>query len=239
MAKPIQIKKQVYVIMPYGNDDNRDNHDQYDKVFNSIIKPAAQKAGYKKKNQIFREIDLNGEGGIFPIKIVRHIAESEIVIADLSDNRANVFYELGISHVFHKSTTVLICNRTTTLASDIDKQSVLFYGVNIDTLANDIEKISAAIKKRRQTMLQESDCDDTADNVVHLSTDIPWIHLADALKTPENPILLQHDNERLNRKVKELEDKIHELERSSTTPKISSESFIADEDWIKSLNPRE
>ena len=95
-----------YVVMPYGGDDPA-LHAKFEAIYENIIRDAAKSAGFKEE-EIIRE-DHGGDAGAITRNIVNHIKNADIVIADLTGGNPNVHYELGISHVFLKSSTVLIC----------------------------------------------------------------------------------------------------------------------------------
>ena len=97
-----------YVMMPYGG-DNQERHDFFQGVFESIIVAAAEKARFARSD-VIRE-DHKGEPGTIMRNIVNHVSHCDVIIADLTNKNANVFYELGMSHVLHKGSTVLICEQ--------------------------------------------------------------------------------------------------------------------------------
>jgi len=66
----------------------------------------------------------------FVNKIIRMIDESELVIADITGNNPNVFYEIGVSHT-KKIPVILISGETPReLPSDIRHIDCLFYNNN-------------------------------------------------------------------------------------------------------------
>ena len=67
-----------------------------------------------------------------------------MVLADLSLENPNVFYELGIRHVMSPSGTVLMCRKGTTLPFDVGHQRVIFY--DFDGAALDWEEVENTVK---------------------------------------------------------------------------------------------
>jgi tetratricopeptide (TPR) repeat protein len=74
----------------------------------------------------------------------KDLRDRAVVLADLSLENANVFYELGIRHVMSPSGTVLICRKGTTLPFDVGHQRVIFY--NFDGAALDWEEVENTVK---------------------------------------------------------------------------------------------
>jgi hypothetical protein len=98
----------------------------YREVFDYAIKPACEKAGFrclradyplKAGNIIEHTIDL--------------IFETDVVIADISLAKPNVFYELGIAHALEKQ-VVMICEKGTELPFNITTYRVVFYRLGIE-----------------------------------------------------------------------------------------------------------
>lgn len=85
-----------FVISPIGSEGSevRANADQ---VFDYIICPALEPLGYKVERA-----DKISESGLITTQIVERIVSSDLVVADLTDLNANVFYELAIRHVTGK-----------------------------------------------------------------------------------------------------------------------------------------
>lgn len=152
MTKPI-----CYAIMPYGGkDENLQNH--FAEVFQLYIKTPAETCGY----EVIRE-DYDGRTGPIPTSIIKHIAESDLVIADVStvgDLRQpnfNVAYELGIRHAMVKRGTILIRNADDReSAFDIRQIKTIKYGKTLLTTQNEI--VTAISKLQSQS---------EADNEVH------------------------------------------------------------------------
>ncbi|MCI0692793.1 DUF1566 domain-containing protein [candidate division KSB1 bacterium] len=77
--------KLCFVIMPFSED--------FQNVYWEAIKPACNKAGF----EALRVDELEGVYNINQ-KIIEHIFDSDAIIADLTNWRPNVFYELGIEY---------------------------------------------------------------------------------------------------------------------------------------------
>ena len=96
---------------------------QYDELFEDVIKPVCGDLGV----EAYRASDIYRPGVIVQ-DIIQGLAESWVVIADITPANPNVFYELGYSHALNKP-TVLLANRDETdrLPFDLSGFRVIFY----------------------------------------------------------------------------------------------------------------
>jgi hypothetical protein len=113
-----------FVICPIG-DDNSPERVWSDKILKYIIEPVA-----KPEYEVVRA-DKISDPGMIPTQIIRYLKEAKIVIADLTFNNPNVFYELAIRHVTKKPYIQLIrsgdkipfdtaTNRTIRIGTDVE-----------------------------------------------------------------------------------------------------------------------
>jgi len=142
--------KKCFVIMPYGGDDEIKQR-RFKGVFESIISPAARMAGYEPKRS-----DIAGEPGSITQDIVRDLANSDIVVADLTDANPNVFYELGVRHAFMKGSTVHIIDQAHQLPFDVRGYRAIEYSTDLGQVSEAVARIAEQIKKR-QTQSAHSD----------------------------------------------------------------------------------
>lgn len=89
-------EKICFVIAPIGKPGS-DTRRRSDQVLQHIIRPAVESCGYKA----VRADDI-ADPGIITNQIIRHVVDDPLVIADLTEQNANVFYELAIRHFFRK-----------------------------------------------------------------------------------------------------------------------------------------
>ena len=90
------VKEQVFVIMKFG-----DKH--LDSAYEGVIKPTIKDFGLKAIR-----IDEIQNSGVISEQILRHISESKYVIADLSGERPNCYYEAGFAHALGKELILTI-----------------------------------------------------------------------------------------------------------------------------------
>jgi hypothetical protein len=83
-------KKQVFVIMKFG-----DKH--LDSAYEGVIKPLIKEFGYTPLR-----IDEVQDSGKITDQVLEAIATSRYVLADLSGERPNCYYESGFSHALGK-----------------------------------------------------------------------------------------------------------------------------------------
>jgi hypothetical protein len=74
-----------------------------DFVLEEIIEPAAKDNGLK----IMRS-DADQRPGLITSQIIRHLLNAKMVVADLTDQNANVFYELALRHAFRRPVVQMI-----------------------------------------------------------------------------------------------------------------------------------
>lgn len=91
-----------FVIAPIGETDS-EARNRSDDVFQYIIEPAA-----KANDLIAVRSDDISEPGFITNQIIYHILNDRMVVADLTDWNANVFYELGLRHAFRKPVVPLV-----------------------------------------------------------------------------------------------------------------------------------
>jgi tetratricopeptide (TPR) repeat protein len=87
----------VFVVMPFGIKGGID----FDKVYSDYIKPALEGEGY----EVFRADEERCGGNILE-DMFQELLLADLVIADLSIDNPNVWYELGVRHALRSSGTV-------------------------------------------------------------------------------------------------------------------------------------
>lgn len=84
-------KKQVFVIMKF-------DEPFLDSAYQGVIKPIIESNGYHPVR-----IDEIQDSGRITDQIVEEISKSEVVLADLSGERPNCYYEAGFAHALGKN----------------------------------------------------------------------------------------------------------------------------------------
>ena len=132
---------ECFVVMPFGKKPLPDGRTyDFDKVYRVIITRAVQEAGMKA----LRADETIGSRLIHS-DMFKDLRDRAVVLADLSLENPNVFYELGIRHVMAPSGTVLICRKGTDLPFDVRLSRVIFYKFNGEDL--DWEEVEESVKQ--------------------------------------------------------------------------------------------
>lgn len=74
-----------------------------DQVFRYIIRPVVESLGY-----VALRADQISKPGVITTQLLEHLVEDPLVVADLTDHNANVFYELAVRHMTRKPLIKLI-----------------------------------------------------------------------------------------------------------------------------------
>ena len=95
-------RKTCFVIAPIGEPDS-ETRKRSDQILKHVITPAAKECGYSPIRA-----DKISEPGIITTQVIQHIVEDPLVIADLTGQNPNVFYELAIRHAIRKPLVQII-----------------------------------------------------------------------------------------------------------------------------------
>lgn len=96
--------------------------EQFDALYGDVIKPTCEKFGF----DVIRADDIYRTGSIIE-DIVKSIEEASVVIADITPDNPNVFYEVGYAHAIKKPTILLSDRRRDKLPFDVSGFRTLFY----------------------------------------------------------------------------------------------------------------
>lgn len=111
-------KPKVFVIMQFTK--------EYDEIYDEVIKPICIEHGLS----VMRADESLNRGSIIS-EILKEILESSLIIADITPDNANVYYELGYAHASNKE-TILLCNKDRLkLPFDISSFRTIFYDNSI------------------------------------------------------------------------------------------------------------
>ena len=113
---PVEISAQAlsaFIVMQFTS--------PFDELYEDVIRPVCAEAGI----EAYRASDIYRPGVIMQ-DIVQGLAESNVIIAEITPANPNVFYELGYAHALYKP-VILLAERDTPLPFDVGGYRVIFY----------------------------------------------------------------------------------------------------------------
>jgi len=128
-----------FVISPIG-EQGSDTLMRSDQVLRHIIAPAAEDHRLTAVRS-----DSISTPGIITSQIIRHILNDKMVVADLTDHNANVFYELALRHAFRKPLVQLI-TRDQRIPFDVQGTRVVKYALDLESAAQARREVSKQIR---------------------------------------------------------------------------------------------
>lgn len=123
-------KPKAFIVMQFDKN--------YNELYTDVIKPVCENNGY----DVCRA-DEGVNTGLILQDIIDAIQNSAIIIADISPNNPNVFYEIGFSHALNKP-TILLNEKTSRehLPFDVSGFRTIFYDNSIGGKRDVEEKLS-------------------------------------------------------------------------------------------------
>jgi tetratricopeptide (TPR) repeat protein len=119
------MKPHAFVAMPFGvKKDSQGNEIDFNRVYAELIKPALEAAGL----EAFRA-DQEMRAGDIRTDMFQELLIADLVIADLTIDNPNVWYELGVRHGLRARGVVLICGGRVTTAFDLYTDRKLRYSI--------------------------------------------------------------------------------------------------------------
>ncbi len=199
--KVVQVQEQsktCFVIMPISDADGYEPG-HFDRVYNHIIKPACERAGFAAQRA-----DKNNKTNYIVIDILKQIVNSDMAICDLSSRNSNVFFELGLRQAFNLK-TVLIKDLKTPRSFDISGLRCIDYdeSLRVDKVESTIEQISVSLK---ETMASRKD---DVNSLIQLLA-------VDAAKIPDK-LTLSNDTGIIIGEIKRLREEINHLQVQKST----------------------
>lgn len=109
------IKPKAFIVMQFS--------DEYNKLYSEVIKPICEEFGLvcERADEFYTSTPIIAD-------IINSLVESSIIIAEISPDNPNIYYELGYAHAINKP-TILLCDRDkrARLPFDISGFRTLFY----------------------------------------------------------------------------------------------------------------
>lgn len=109
-----KVSPKAFVVMQFST--------EYDELYEEVIKPTCAKFAL----EVIRADDMYTNSSILE-DITTSIRESSVVIADITVDNPNVFYEVGYSHGISKPTILLSDKKRAKLPFDVSGFRTIFY----------------------------------------------------------------------------------------------------------------
>lgn len=129
-----QARKTVFVISPIGRPGTVE-HKNAMNVLKFIVKKAFDGDAWE-----VHRADSKVAPDSITNRVIKRIAESDMIVADLTDHNPNVFYELAVAHGFQKPVIHIITNGQA-IPFDVNDQRAIFYDLT------DPESVDLAIER--------------------------------------------------------------------------------------------
>ncbi|MCX5781085.1 MAG: hypothetical protein NT145_00025 [Elusimicrobia bacterium] len=111
-----------FVLSPIG-EDGTEKHKKFKEIYEHLIKPSIETTGFDLK--VLRADEILHPGS-FIKDILENIYDAFIVIADLTTQNPNVFYELGVRHSLVPR-TILIAQSINDVPADLREYRTIIY----------------------------------------------------------------------------------------------------------------
>lgn len=185
------MEKKCFIIMPISDQDGYDKG-HFHRVYNHLIKPACQKAGF-----IPIRADEENKTNYIVIDIIRKIIEADIVLCDLSAKNPNVLYELGLRQAFNKK-SVLIKDNKTNRIFDIQGLRTIDYDENLR-----IDEVEAAINAVAKSIIETHESNsEEINSLIQLLSIRPAIIPSNIEISKESSLILESLTDIANRLTK-------------------------------------
>ncbi len=141
------MKPHAFVAMPFGmKKDSQGNEIDFNRVYAELIKPALEEAGL----EVFRA-DEEPRAGDIRTDMFQELLIADLVVADLTLDNPNVWYELGVRHALRARGVVLVQGPRPSQPFDIYTDRKLRYcvkdgGPDPATLEQDQSKLTEMVK---------------------------------------------------------------------------------------------
>jgi hypothetical protein len=133
--------KTAFVIMPFSGTSSCTESEWTD-LFTEVFKPSIESCGYSCERAM-------PETGSLIRSILEKLRNSSLVVADITDRNANVFYELGVRHSLSKR-TIIITQDNAHVPSDLTGYWFINYGTTpgkIKKFKEEIKQVMASIER--------------------------------------------------------------------------------------------
>jgi hypothetical protein len=148
-------RRECFVIMPFGKGLRYEKHlNRYEKVIRKAVEGV--RINRKQAFDCVRADTVRKTGSITRDVLLR-LKTADVVLADLTDLNANVFYELGVRHSL-RSGTILLVEKQTTLPFNVKDLRVIPYEDRIGGESEAIRSIQSTLvgllgesKQKRQS----------------------------------------------------------------------------------------
>ncbi len=121
----VNYKETCFLISPIG-EIGSEKHEVFAEVLEYVVKPAVENSGFNLK--VVRADEIKKPGSIIK-EILENLVNSNIVIADLTTQNPNVFYELGVRHALSPR-TILIAQSTDDIPFDLRDYRTIIYNTS-------------------------------------------------------------------------------------------------------------
>jgi hypothetical protein len=142
----------AFIVMPFGTKKGTDGETIYfDEIYRALIAPALEKAGL----HAFRADDERRAGDI-RVDMFQELLLADLVLADISIDNPNVWYELGVRHALRSRGVVLISGGRVNHAFDIYTDRKFRYRLKDGTvdqegLADETEALATILRSTMES----------------------------------------------------------------------------------------
>lgn len=187
------MKKICFTVMPFGvHEEYEGGREEANFVYTDIIKPSVEAAVREFRAQygdrIEHELDIvreleNVAPGAITESIVHHIAESHIVIVDMTGRNPNVFLELGIRFALRRNGTILLVQNIDQVPFNVHNFRVVEYKPRFSGIAKAKRDLTATIRSTLEVLSRPTPL--TTDSLVFGA--LPNLRISGLGFTEESP----------------------------------------------------
>ncbi len=168
-----EVRPHAFVVMPFGKKKGADGSlYDFNAIYSTLIKPALEEAGFEP----FRADEEVSSGNILT-DMFQELLLADFVLADMSIDNANTYYQLGVRHALRKRGVGHIQAGRSYMPFNTFNVRMLSYHITPEGVPDQAflyEDISAIARLARDTWASSRD-------TIHS----PIYNLLDALKEPE------------------------------------------------------
>ena len=116
-------KQRAFIVMPFGKKKAAEGPEiDFDRVYAELIRPAVEAA-----DLIAHRADAERRAGSIHADMFQELLLAELVVADLTIDNPNVWYELGVRDALRASGSVMLYARRDRLPFDVAGQRMQRY----------------------------------------------------------------------------------------------------------------